>query len=82
MTRDEILKQLKHAMKQSSKEVFNWDSLTEDTKIADIGFDSLSILDLIYDVQQVFSLDFEAEELTGVKTVGQLVSFLEKRISA
>jgi acyl carrier protein len=82
MTRNEILTQLKHAMKQSAKEAVNWDDITEDTKIAGIGFDSLSILDLIYDVQQVFEIEFEAEELAGVKTVGQLVSFMEKKLPA
>ncbi|MBA4388809.1 MAG: hypothetical protein C0404_12570 [Verrucomicrobia bacterium] len=80
MTRTEILDKLKHAMKQSCKEAVNWDAVTEDTRIAELGFDSLSILDLVYDMQQVFGLEFEAEELVGVKTAGQLVSFLEKKI--
>ncbi|MBT3191674.1 MAG: acyl carrier protein [Verrucomicrobia bacterium] len=82
MTREEILGQLRKAMKESSTEPINWDTVTEDTTIGELGFDSLSILDLIYDVQQTFGIEFEAEELINVNTVSELTEFLEEMLKA
>ena len=69
-------------MKDASPEPIEWDSLTEATPISSLGFDSLSILDLIYDVQQAFEVDFEAEILVNISTVGELADFLEKELQA
>lgn len=82
MTRPEILETLRDTMKDSSPEPIEWDTLTEETTIGSLGFDSLSILDLIYDVQQAFDIDFEAEALVNIKTVGELADFLEKTLKA
>lgn len=76
MKQQEIIDRLRQTMKSASTEPANWDSITADTTIASLGFDSLSILDLIYDVQQEFGVEFEAESLTQVKTVGELATFL------
>jgi len=76
MTREEIVNALRSMMKNTSQAPVNWDAVTEESTIASLGFDSLSILDLIYDVQQEFKLEFDAEELTQVKTVGALTTFL------
>jgi acyl carrier protein len=82
MTRAEILDQLRNTMKDSSPIPVDWDTLTEDTTIGELGFDSLSILDLIYDVQQSFGIDFEAEELVNINTIGELAEFLEETLKA
>lgn len=80
MTRDEIVEKLKEAMKSSTEVQADWDSVAEDTTIESLGFDSLSILDLIYDIQQLFDVEFDAEEMVGVDTVGALVDFLQAKI--
>jgi acyl carrier protein len=83
MTREEIIDKLRDEMKKSSTvDDVDWDAVTVDTEIETLGFDSLSILDLIYDVQQAFGLTFEAEKLTEVRTVGNLVDFLQKELAA
>ncbi len=81
MQREEIIDRLRTTMQQSTQEAVDWDSVTLETDIGTLGFDSLSILDLIYDVQQEFDLEFEAEELIGVRTVGELVGFLEGQLA-
>ena len=80
MTRSEIAVKLRNLMKIASPTRVDLDSVTEQTEIAAIGFDSLSVLDLIYDVQQAFQLEFDAEEMTGIVTVSDLVTFLEKKL--
>ena len=82
MTRKDILEQLRSTMQDASPEPVDWDSITEETTIGELGFDSLSILDLIYDVQQAFGIDFEAEELVNINTVGELADFLEEELKA
>ena len=79
MTKDDILKKLGDIMARSAQEKVDGASITMTTSIASLGFDSLSILDLIYDLQQEFGVEFEAEELIAVKTVGALVEFLAKK---
>ena len=81
MQREEIIDRLRTTKQQSTQEAVDWDSVTLETDIGTLGFDSLSILDLIYDVQQEFDLEFEAEELIGVRTVGELVGFLEGQLA-
>ncbi len=82
MIRDEILTTLKETMEASAPEPMDWDSITEETTIGELGFDSLSILDLIFDVQQAFGIDFEAQELVNINTVGELADFLEEELQA
>ena len=82
MTRQDILKQLRTIMQDSSPEPMDFDNITEETTIGELGFDSLTILDLIYDVQQSFGLDFEAQELVNINTVGELADFLEESLKA
>jgi len=82
MTRQDILKQLRTILEDSSPEPIDFDKITEETTIGELGFDSLTILDLIYDVQQSFGLDFEAQELVNINTVGELAEFLEESLKA
>lgn len=79
MTQDDIIQKLRHVMKQSSREKIDWDTVGADSQIQSLGFDSLTVLDLVYDIQQQFSVQFEAEELTKVKTVGHLAAFLGEK---
>ena len=65
----------------SSDTDVDWGAVTADTLIEKLGFDSLSILDLIYDVQQAFGITFDAEKLTDVRTVGDLADFLEAELA-
>jgi acyl carrier protein len=81
MEQQEIIAKLRHIMKQSSQVKVDWETVTADTVIGSLGFDSLSILDLVYDIQQAFGITFEAELLAGVKTVGQLADFLKTKMT-
>ena len=79
MTQQQIIDKLRAMMRKSSQAQVDWDAVNAESAIATLGFDSLSILDLVYDIQQEFGFEFEAEELIGIKTVGQLAAFLEKK---
>ena len=77
MLKQEIIDKLRNMMKRSSQAVVDWDSVSEKSTIESLGFDSLSILDLVYDIQHEFKLDFNAEEMVNIRTVGDLADFLK-----
>jgi acyl carrier protein len=78
---DDVIGKLRDTMQQSSQEQVDWASVTPESKIDSLGFDSLSILDLIYDIQQAFEVEFEAEEMIDITTVGELAEFLTKKMA-
>ncbi|MDA3797629.1 MAG: acyl carrier protein [Kiritimatiellae bacterium] len=76
MTKEDVISKLAEVMKSVSQEDVDWDSISADTKIESLGFDSLSILDLMYDIQQEFDIEIEGEEIVDIKTIDQLAAFI------
>jgi len=79
VNKEEIIEKLKDVIRGSSQEQVDPSSIKGDTTIESMGFDSLSILDLIYDIQQAFDVEFDAEEMVKVKTVNDLADFLAQK---
>ena len=79
MTTSEIVAKLRETIRKSSARKSDWDAVTPETTIESLGFDSLSILDLIYDIQQDFNVQFEPEELASIGTVGGVAEFLRQK---
>jgi acyl carrier protein len=82
MTRKDILDRLRDNVAASTAADVDWNLVTTETAIGELGFDSLSILDLVYDLQQCFGIEFEAEDLVEIDTVGDLVEFIEEELQA
>jgi acyl carrier protein len=81
MNRAEILQRLRNVMDESSAEEVDWSTVDESTSIESFGFDSLSVLDLIFDLEQEYGVQIQPEEMPAMKQVGDLVTFLAERIS-
>lgn len=54
--------------------------VTEDDAIADLGMDSLSMLELVGEMEREYDIRIAEEELTGVRTVRQLLELVASRI--
>lgn len=54
-------------------------TVTDATPLASFGVDSLILIDLIFDLEQEFGVKLSAEELTSMRTVGELAAHLESR---
>lgn len=80
-SREQIRQRLEAVMAQSSAEDVEWSAVTDETTIESFGFDSLSVLDLLFDLEREFSIGIEAEEMLDIKNVGELVDFLGERAS-
>jgi acyl carrier protein len=66
-------------LEASSTQPIDWGALSEDTTVASLGFDSLSILDVLYGIEQEFGIELDAGDVIDLETVGQLVTVLEER---
>ena len=56
------------------------DEITADTDIVDdLGADSLDIVDLVMTLEDEFDLEIPDEDVETVRTVGDLVKYLEER---
>ena len=81
MTRDEIFRQLGEVIVESAVEDVDWSTVNEDNTLESFGFDSLAVLDLIFDLESEFDVQIKAEEILEMKTIGDLVTFLEAKPS-
>ncbi len=56
-------------------------SITLDTNIVkDLGVDSLDIVELVLDVEEVFDIVVADEDLVSLKTIGDAVLYIKKEI--
>ncbi|MBO5291062.1 MAG: acyl carrier protein [Clostridia bacterium] len=55
------------------------DEITLSTSFqSDLGFDELDMVDLVMDVEDIFEIELPDEDLEDIKTVGDLVKFIEE----
>ncbi|MBQ6602358.1 MAG: acyl carrier protein [Eubacterium sp.] len=69
-------------IRQVLAEQFNCDedSITEDTNLKDdLGADSLDLLELVMALEEEYSLEIPAEELTDIETVGDVIDYLKTK---
>ncbi|MSU51913.1 MAG: acyl carrier protein [Opitutaceae bacterium] len=73
------LQRLVHVVSDSLPEGLDACSITPDTPLSSFGVDSLMLIDLIFDLEQEFGVKLAAEEMTALKTVGELAAHLDRR---
>lgn len=55
------------------------ETITKDSRlIEDLKADSLDVVELIMDLEQEYSITIPDEELPNIRTVGDIVAYLEK----
>jgi acyl carrier protein len=83
MNRKEIIERLRGLVARSARDVVDRkDVFGENDSMLSIGIDSLAMLDFLYDVQQEFRIEFDPQDLVDVSTLGELATFVEKRMVA
>lgn len=57
------------------------DSISMDSTITDdLGADSLDVVDLIMSIEEEFDIEFQDDKIDSVKTVGDIVHYIENCI--
>ena len=76
MTKQEIIDDLRELLRKQKQLKADIDAITLDTRFDQMGFDSLSILDFMYEVENRFGVLPEMAELVKMQKVDDLVDFL------
>ncbi|MEM0530280.1 MAG: acyl carrier protein [Candidatus Pararuminococcus gallinarum] len=59
------------------------EQVTLDASITDdLGADSLDVVDLVMSIEEEFDLEFPDEEVENIKTVGDIVKYIESKVEA
>ena len=81
MKRDEIAQALRDLLERQEELDVDLDAITEDTRIDGIGFNSLSILDCMYEIENRFGVPMEVGDLVEMEVVRDLIDHLEAKLS-
>jgi acyl carrier protein len=80
MNRSELI----HTFQRMASEIAEKDfsHVTEDAKIAQLGIDSLGMLELVGSMERELGVQIPDEQLVGIQTVRQLLDLVEKRAAS
>ncbi|MCB1124480.1 MAG: acyl carrier protein [Verrucomicrobiae bacterium] len=76
---DTILAKLKDIIDESSDTEIDWSEISINSPVEALGLDSLSILDLLYDIEQETGIRVEADEVSHIGTLKDIVSLLIRK---
>ncbi len=74
-----ILERLREVLRESAVEERDWNAVAPETTIESLGFDSLTILDVLYDVEEEFGIALEPKQVVKTRTVGEIIDLLQQR---
>ena len=79
MDTNETLDRLRGVLEEASTQPIDWSALSVDTTVESLGFDSLSIRDVRYGIEQEFGMELEAGDVIDLQTVGELIALMTRR---
>lgn len=53
-------------------------SITTASKFEELGFDSLDTVQLLFDAEDIFGVSFDGEEVKGLRSVGDIIDYIDK----
>lgn len=68
-------------IREMFKERLNLKELDETKSLKDLGLDSLDVVEMCLELEEKFGIQFETEELSNFKTIGDLFASIEKKIA-
>jgi acyl carrier protein len=74
---DQIIAALADYLKRDKKSIALDHNLRDD-----LGLDSMATIELVYQIEDVFDLQIPDQDLVGLTTVGNVVRYVEERLSS
>ncbi|MFA6624826.1 MAG: DUF1493 family protein [Bacilli bacterium] len=65
--------------KQVRKRKVDLDSISPDTKLEDLGLDSLDTAELLINIEQEFNIELTQDEMVSVQTVKDIKDLIDKK---
>lgn len=62
----------------SKAEKVDASSITNTSRLEDLGFDSLDTVQLLFDAEEAFGVNFDGEEVRGLRSVGDIIDYISK----
>ena len=81
MTRDQITENLRSLLRQQKQLKIDVDQISLESRIDAIGFDSITILDFVYDLEERFKVRIEMADLVSIRHVKDLIGYLEGKLA-
>lgn len=78
MDRAQLLEMFTKTASEVAEKEFS--AIEETTVIADMGVDSLAMLEVVGEMERSLSIQIPDDSLVGIETVAQLLDVVEKRI--
>lgn len=82
MTKEDIVSALRELLRKQKQLKVEVEAIRLDTRFDQIGFDSLSILDFMYDVENRFNVVPDMADLVRMQKVSDLIEYLHARVRA
>ncbi len=79
MDRAQLIEMFKRLAAEVAEKDFS--SITEDSVIADLGVDSLAMLEVVGEMERELEVQIPDDMLVGIETVAQLLDVVEKRVA-
>lgn len=80
MTRENIAEEIKKLISESISTDIN--EIKEDSKfVDDLGADSLDIVELVMAMETKFDIEIPDEDAQKIKTVGEAIDYISKKLS-
>lgn len=61
------------------KDKFKLDEINDDMKFKDFGVDSISLIEMVMDLEDEFNIEMEDDVIANFSTVGDVVNYFENR---
>jgi len=81
MTRDQIVTGLKDVLRRQKQVKVDVDAIDLASRLDRLGFDSLAVLDFMYDVEDRFKVRMEVADLVRLQTVEDLIQHLGGKLA-
>ncbi len=76
------IEEIMSEIKKSFANRLNVKSVDESKSLKDLGLDSLDVVEMCLTLEDRYGIQFETEELSSIKTVSDLYSSIESKLSA
>lgn len=77
----QMAKEKMDEIRQMFKERLNLKQLDETKSLKDLGLDSLDVVEMCLELEEKFDIQFDTEELSNFKTIGDLFASIEKKLN-
>lgn len=79
---EEKIMTIAEEIRKNFAERIHKDHIDDASTLKDLGLDSLDVVELCLDLEDRYHIEFETDELSSFKTVGDLFAAIEKKTNA